>query len=281
MTTTPAARVGQGVAARRSTSAGVQATLSVLELLGARAPLSLSALARELGLARGTLHRICSVLVERYWVVRDESGRFHPGIRAVSLAAQMTELPIVTAFRSVAVDLLTRHDETVCLAVLDGDDAVFIAVEETSHAVRLVTRVGSRSPAFASASGRVILAGRPPTHIEAGFGGRSLVTPTGRRLNGVAELRAILDDVRQNGYSENHDDTAIGLYAMAVPVRKETGVILAALTVCILTSRMSDDRRVRVVADMLDAGEHLSQLVAWLPGFNVRHPAATSDGAVS
>ncbi len=149
---------------RQGTSTGVQATLAVLDLLAAQAPLGLSEMARELGIAKSTLHRICAVLVERGWAVRDADGRFALGIRAMRLGSSSAELPIVTAFRTVAAQFLTRHDETIALAVLDGVESLFIALEETSQPVRLVTHVGSKTPAFSSASGRVVLASfpRPP-----------------------------------------------------------------------------------------------------------------------
>jgi DNA-binding IclR family transcriptional regulator len=265
----------------RSTSRGVHATLSILDALAARGPLHLSELAREVPVAKSTIHRVCSVLVDRSWLARDRDGRFQPGIRALAVGASGGDLPIVTAFRAVAADLLTRHNETVCLAVLDGDESVFIAIEETSHPVRLVTRVGSRTPAFASASGRVILAGRPPSQVDASFGGQRLATPTGRRLNGIAELRSILDGVRASGYAENHDETAVGLYAASVPIRNAVGATLAALTVCIPTSRLSPQRRSSVIADLVASGASLSELVAWLPAFDARNPVVTGDAAGS
>ncbi len=262
--------------AARSTSTGVNATLRILDLLAARGPLHLSELARELPVAKSTIHRICSVLVDRSWALRDEHGRFQLGIRALAMSAAGSDLPIVMAFRTVAAGLLTRHNETVCLAVLDGDESVYIAIEESSHPVRLVTRVGSRTPAFASASGRVMLSGRSPSVIAASFGGRPLVTPTGRRLNGVAELRSILEGVRRSGYAENVDETAIGLYAASVPIQNAAGAIIAALTVCIPTSRLSPERRRPVVDDLLASGRHLSELVAWLPAYDARHPGAAA-----
>jgi len=254
---------------RPSSSAGVNAALGVLELVVARGPLTLADLSRELGLAKSTLHRVCSVLVQRAWLVRDEAGLYELGVQALATGSRTAQLPIVVAFRSIAADLLTKHNETVCLAALDGDDSVFVALEETSHPVRLVTHVGSRTPAFASASGRVILAGRPSEHIAGGYGGRPLVTPTGRRLNGLAELHTILERVRENGYAENDEDTAIGLYAVSVPVGNDAGTTLAALTMCIPTSRMSPARRERILADLLAAGTRFSELVRWLPAFTV------------
>ena len=61
----------------------------------------------------------------------------------------------------------------------NGIDIAFIAKEETTHPVRLVVALGSRRPAFASASGRVLLADLPDEEVAALYAGAELVTPTG------------------------------------------------------------------------------------------------------
>jgi len=256
----------------RPSSAGVKATLAVLDLLAASSPLSLSEIARELGIAKSTLHRICSVLVERGWAVRDSDGRFDLGIRALRLGSSSSELPMVTAFRTVAAEFLTRHDETIALAILDGVESLFIALEETSQPVRLVTHVGSKTSAFASASGRVVLASHPPAAVAAMFGGQLLVTPTGRRLNGVAELQSILNEVRERGFAENWEETAEGLFAASVPVVNDEEVTLCALTTLIPISRVTPERREAIVADLQALGFELSGLVHWLPSVSSRRP---------
>ncbi len=257
-------------AARGRGSPGIHGALSVLEALGARGTLTLSDLAAELGMPKSTLHRVCAALVERGWALRRRDGGYELGIRALGVGARAEELPVVTAFRGVASDLLTRHNETVCLAVVDGDESVFVAIEHTSYPVRLMTHVGTRTPAFASASGRIVLAERPDDAISGEYGGRALVTPSGRRLRGLAELREILDAVRREGYAENHEETAVGLYAASVPVRNRRGNVLAALTLCVPTSRMGGDRRERLLADLAAAGRRLSEDVAWLPAYHAQ-----------
>jgi DNA-binding IclR family transcriptional regulator len=57
-----------------------------------------------------------------------------------------------------------------------------------------------------------------------------------------------------------------------VPVVNAAGITLAALTTCIPTSRLTEERRQTVVADMLDRGRTLSELVDWLPAFTARRP---------
>ena len=101
-------------------SPGVHAALSVMELVVSEGAMGLGDLARELQLPKSTLHRICAILVDRGWAVRDEKGRFEPGVRAIGLGSRAGDLPIVTGFRNAVSGLMTGHDETTCLAVLDG-----------------------------------------------------------------------------------------------------------------------------------------------------------------
>jgi DNA-binding IclR family transcriptional regulator len=251
-------------------SPGVHAALSVMELIVSRGRLGLGDLARDLQVPKSTLHRICAILVDRGWAMRDDQGRYEPGVRAIGLGSRAGDLPIITGFRHAVAGLMTRHDETVCLAVLDGQESVFVAIEETSQPVRLQTWVGRRSPAFASASGRVILAARLPEAVAAEYGGRPLITPTGRRLGTVAELHEILERVRSDGYAENREETALGLYTASVPIVNDRGTVLAAMTMCVPTSRMSPDRRDRILGDLIAAGQVLSRDVAWLPAFNAK-----------
>jgi DNA-binding IclR family transcriptional regulator len=255
----------------RSTSAGVNAALGLLDLLAHRGPMQLSEIARELQIAKSTIHRIAAVLLERAWVIRDGEGRYDLGIRALRLGSAASQLPIVTAFRSVAAEFLDEHDETVVLAVIDGDESLLIAMEETSQPVRYVTHVGSKTPAFASASGRVVLATYPATMVESLWAGRPLVTPTGRRLNGLTELQRILAEVRAQGHAENNGETAHGLYAASVPIVNNSHTALAAFTTLIPAPRVSEpERRHAILASLHDMGRRLSDLAAWLPSYSAR-----------
>jgi DNA-binding IclR family transcriptional regulator len=116
----------------------------------------------------------------------------------------------------------------------------------------------------------VFLAAWSPESVAAEFAGRPLVTPTGRRLRDIGELQEILAGVRRDGFAENHEETAAGLYTGSVPVVNEHGTVLAAITVCAPTSRIDPARRERLLADLVDAGRALSRDVAWLPAFSAR-----------
>jgi DNA-binding IclR family transcriptional regulator len=252
------AAIGYQPARRASAgSPGISAVLDVLDVLDRQGPSTLAQLARETGTAKSTLHRVCSMMSDRGWVARDpRSGYIELGPRVAWLARAAPLSPLTAGFHGVARRLVARHNETTCLTVLDGRDSVFIAKEETTHAVRLVTAVGSRLPAFAAASGRVLLADRPEEEVAALHEDCELVTPTGRPLDGLEELMRILRDARRRGYGENIDETALGLHCLAAPVGPP-GRVVAAITLCVPSGRMTAGRKRQMLSDLLRAAREV------------------------
>jgi DNA-binding IclR family transcriptional regulator len=242
---------------RGAASPGIAAVLDVLEMLDRHGPATLAQLARETGVAKSTLHRVCSMMFERGWVARDpRSGYIELGPKVAWLAQAAPVSPLAAAFQEVGRRVVARHNETTCLTVLDGRESVFIAKEETTHQVRLVTTVGSRLPAFAAASGRVLLADRPEDEVAALYAGCELETPTGRKLAGLDELFAILREARRRGYAENLDETALGLHCLAAPVGTP-GHVVAAITLCVPTGRMTAARKREMLPDLLRAAREV------------------------
>jgi IclR family transcriptional regulator, KDG regulon repressor len=241
----------------RPGSPGISAVLDVLEVLDREGPSTLAQLARQTGIAKSTLHRVCSMMFERGWVTRDPaSGYIGLGPRVAWLAHSAPDSPLTAGFHAVARRLVARHNETTCLTVLDGRESVFIAKQETTHQVRLVTAVGNRLPAFAAASGRVMLADLAEEEVAALYEGCELETPTGRRLAGLDELCGILRRARRRGYAENVDETSLGLHCLAAPVGPP-GRVAAAITFCVPTGRMSATRKREMLPDLLRAAREL------------------------
>lgn len=281
----------QAVARARVRSAGVTTVLDVLDALDGHGTLTLSELARETGAPKSTLHRVCSMMLDRGWIARDaNTATLGLGPRTAWLARTTPAAALTNSFHSVAGRLVARHNETACLVVLDGLDGLFVAKVETTHQVRLVTSVGSRLPAFASASGRVLLADLPRERVDAMYADAELVTPTGHRLGGLGELHRILARARRRGYGENIDETALGLHCIAVPVGPP-GHVLAAMTLCVPSGRMTSERKSEMLPDLLSAARSLVPLSECLAsstprtdqasGFKVDSAPAADPGPIA
>jgi IclR family acetate operon transcriptional repressor len=238
-------------------SAGIGAVLDVLECLDRQGSATLSELARETGIAKSTLHRVCAAMIERGWIIRHPgSGRFQLGPRAAVIARAAPTSALVAAFEPVAAGLVERHNETSCLTILDGRESVFIAKRETTHAVRLVTPVGSRLPSFACASGRAMLATLPADEVGRLYDSEDLVTPTGVKLGGIEALRRLLAQVRERGWAQSIDETALGLHCVAVALAP-VGPTPAAITFCVPSGRMSPARATELAVDLRRAAAQL------------------------
>jgi DNA-binding IclR family transcriptional regulator len=177
-----------------------------------------------------------------------------PPTRTVQAALTM-------AFRAEAAELRTQHDETVCLSILDGAEAVVIAMVTTTRPEPVTDHVGSRAPAFAAAGGRVLLAALPPKAVDAMLAGVDLVTPTGHRLEGLGELHRILGRARANGYAEDVNETAHAQTSLAAPVTGADGGVLAAVALCVPAGRMNAPRRVQLLDDLRIAAGRASATV--------------------
>lgn len=103
------------------------------------------------------------------------------------------------------------------ISVRRGADIVGVTAHPGHHALRVVTAIGDRLEAFASSTGRVLLARLPDAEIRElypdGFAPPSPTAP-----QSLDELLARLAVVRRQGYAESHDEAVRGVHAISVAV---------------------------------------------------------------
>ena len=242
----------------RRHSAGISAVLDVLDTLDRHGPVTLAQLSRETGVAKSTLHRVCSTMGERGWITRDSvSGNIELGPRVAWLARAIPASVLTASFYGVARRLVERHNETTCLTILDGCETVFIAKQETTHPVRLVTAVGSRLPAFASGLGS--RHARRPSRAR----GRGDV----RRAPSLSRRREAARRAGRAGRSG-----AEARCAAAMPKRRRRRSAFTAspslsgrpaasrlrITFCVPTGRMNLTRKREMIADLFAAARDLA-----------------------
>lgn len=225
-----------GSATRRSQ--GVQSVgkaLAILELFGEDRPtLSISEIAAGAGLNRATTYRFCQTLLELGYLESVGKGELRPGLKAVSLATAALgsrELPDLAV--PYLRDLQSRTDETVNMALLDGDEVVYVARLLSDHLLALRLFIGSRLPAFSSSLGRAILAFLPDEEVDAMLEQTELKAATDRSITDPEKLRAALRKVRSRGYAINDQELVIGVTGVAAPIFGVADKPLAAINISI------------------------------------------------
>jgi IclR family KDG regulon transcriptional repressor len=204
--------------------------------------IGVSTLAKRLGIAKSTVHRLATTLVAEGMLEQNpDNGKYRLGIALFGLGALVRRrMNVSTEARPYLFSLRETTGETVHLAILDKREIMYVYNLESTHAIRMRSDIGVRKPAYCTAEGLAILAFQPPALtdeiIAAGLHPRTPKTNTD-----PAGLRDALAAVRERGYAVEDEESETGMRSMAAPIRNATGDVVAAVGVAGPIQRLPDD----------------------------------------
>lgn len=216
--------------------------LDILELLmRSEHPLTLRELTEALNLPRTTAFELVTTLVARGYATKSEHepARFSLGLRTFQLgAAFANHLDYVELGRAASRELSERSAETSHVAVLDGSDVVYIARTESRQKVRMVSRLGSRLPAHATAVGKALLAQLTADQLRDRFGPDTEIPRlTERTIGTYDDLAKEVQRIRELGYAIEECESNVAVCCAAAAVRDHLGRVVAAISVSVPESR--------------------------------------------
>ncbi|WP_336207561.1 IclR family transcriptional regulator domain-containing protein [Nonomuraea sp. LPB2021202275-12-8] len=212
--------------------------LAVIRAFSATAPrLTLSDVARETGLTRAAARRFLLTLVDLGYV-RSDGRLFALTPRVLELGyAYLSSLSLPEVSDPHLERLAAEVHESASVAVLDGEEVVYVARVATARIMRVTINIGTRFPAYCTSMGRVLLAALPPDELDAHLERADLSRLTSRTITLPSALRAELDRVRTRGWAMVDQELEEGLRSLAVPIRDRTGATVAAVNVSTHASR--------------------------------------------
>lgn len=213
--------------------AGLQSlarSLDMLDYFRAHESLGVTELARHLGVAKSTAHRMLATMCDRGFLEKDlASGRYRLGMRLYELGQAAAER---SRMRQVALplleDLRQRTGQTVHLAIPEGGEVLYLVRLQTALGAHRLAKVGLRFPAHITGSGKAIAAF--DSAVAEACRTRGFPTWTTSSIRTVGEFNRALDEVRHRGYAVNDQETINGMATVAAPVRDRTGKPRAALS---------------------------------------------------
>jgi IclR family pca regulon transcriptional regulator len=239
-------------APRREAMGGLAKGLAVIRAFSRdRAALSLSDVARSARIPAATARRCLLTLEELGYITR--SGRdflLRPKVLELG-AAYLESMNIEQLTKNHLEELARSTSDSAALCVLDGVEIVYVARTSVRTLLRLEAHVGSRFPAHATSTGRILLAGVSGERLQRYFANANLEALTERTVTDPAKLRALIEECRRCGYSAIEDELAYGVIALAVPVFDQTGRVVAALNSSSHSRRTTKTKMIRERLAML------------------------------
>lgn len=200
---------------------GVQVIARAAQILRALGesvqPMTLSDLARRLDLPRSTIHRLITALEAENLVGRvGERDGYRLGMGLLPLG-QSARRWLGQELRPKLLNLSRQLNETVDLAVLEGDKVVFVEQVVAQNRLQVVSGVGMGFPLYCTANGKALLADLPEEQVTAHLPGRlTAFTPT--TLTTRDALYRELDDIRAAGVAFDREEYTPGICAAGVVI---------------------------------------------------------------
>ncbi len=226
--------------------------------------IGVSSLAKRLGVAKSTVHRLAVTLVSEGMLEQNpENERYRLGIALFGLGALVRRRMVVSSeARPYLFNLRESTGETVHLAILDRFEIMYIYNLESPQAIRMRSDIGVRKPAFCTAEGLVMLAFQPPALVNEIIA-RGLTARTARTQTDPEVLWRTLERVRHDGYAIEDEESEVGMRSVAAPIRNANAEVVAAIGVAGPVQRLSDEVVAGFAPKVLEAAATISSRIGY------------------
>ncbi|MGC4378513.1 IclR family transcriptional regulator [Fictibacillus sp. Mic-4] len=239
-------------------------SMDLLNLFVRHATLNLNEMVELSGMPKTSVHRMAGSLESMGLLQKDEEGNYSLGLLFLQFGQLVADrLDIRQIALPVMKKLRDEVQEAVNLIVKDGTEAMYIEKVDTPHPVRLYTKIGRRSPLYAGACSRIILAFSEREERETYLNETELKPVGAGTITDKKRLQQALQDAREEGYTISYSELENDTVAIAAPVFDHTGHLAAGLSIAGPESRLNDERIPELVRQVKGAAEEISVRLGW------------------
>lgn len=196
----------------------------------------------ELQLTKSNVHRTLQTLAHAGYLAKsDTNGSYFPTMKLFEMGAkQLTRFDVRTFAPPYMRTLADESGETVHLSVLEGFSVVYIDKIDSPQPVRSYTAIGGRAPAYAVATGKVMLAYQPDGYLERYA--QEMQRHTSATITSLPVLKEELARVVRVGYAVNRGEWRETVGGLAVTIFNGMNQVVAALGISGPLERLSIGR---------------------------------------
>ncbi|MBN2910830.1 IclR family transcriptional regulator [Polycladomyces sp. WAk] len=239
--------------------------LQIFELLmGHPQGLNIKEIATALGFPQSSTFHLVKTLHEYGYLSLTDLKKYKLGPKLIQLGTRSMES--MDLYRDARVPLERLAElvkETVFMAVLLGNEMVYVAKVDTNRSVRTSAQIGSRKPMYCTGLGKVMLAYLPENKRDEILSRTPLNPITENTITDRQELESCLSRYRAQGYAIDNEENEEGLYCIAAPVFDAAGEVIAAVSVAGPKERMKK-RHDYIVFHVKNTAKMISKKMGYL-----------------
>ena len=153
------------------------------------------------------------------------------------------------------------------MAILDGNEIVYVARASIRRVMSSNLFVGSRLPCYCTSMGKVLMAHLDPARLDALLDGLEFEPYTHRTVADAKSLKATLPGIREQGYAISDRELDLTLRSIAAPVHDSRGRVVAAINVSTFASRVAErELEADFIPRLVETAHTISNALGYRPG---------------
>jgi len=213
--------------------------------------LTISEVAEKIGVARAKARRLLLTLTHLGYL-ETKGRKFNLTPKVLDLGyTYLSSLPFDQVAGRYLKKLTQQVNESASIAVLDQQEIVYVAREQTTRIMSIGLGIGTRLPAYATSMGKVLLASLPEKERKRVIQSLKLNALTDQTITDKTILEKELQHVAACGYGIADEELEVGVRSIACPIRSIDGTTIAAINVGCNASRMSREALISVLLPVI------------------------------
>jgi IclR family acetate operon transcriptional repressor len=221
-------------------------------------------LSRRAGLPEASGYRMVLTLLELGAVIRDNQGRYGPGMLLLTLSRNVAQDKLLRQFAGSRLERLANDlNLTVHMGVYDDGMVTYVAKVAAHDPIGVQTDVGIQLEAYCTGLGKVLLSGLPAYQFKSFLLEEGELIPlTARTITDPSAFRKEIERVRRQGWAIDDGEMDDDLRCIAVPVKDASGRIVAAISGSGLSTMMTDKKLDAIRPALMAAAAEIGQSLA-------------------
>ncbi|MBU4047794.1 IclR family transcriptional regulator, partial [bacterium] len=142
-------------------------------------------------------------------------------------------------------------------------EVLYLAKEESSQTIRMISYVGKRTPLHCTALGKVLLTYLSAEERKRILGEKALPRLTENTITDEEELEKELGKVREQGFALDREENEKDVCCVAAPIRNYQGKVIAAVSISGPVFRIDVNTQNNLKEALVEISEKISKRLGY------------------
>lgn len=226
----------------------------------------LKTICQRTGIARSTVHRLASLLIQQRYLRYADSGAYALGSALIALGYQAKEqMSIVELARPHLESLARQTGDTVHLAQRDGDELLYLDKIAGTRGLEMRSRIGKRMPLPFTGLGKALILQQSPAEWQRLFNASKPAGAGFVARQKWTSYKAAMLRYASAGYAFDLEENEPAICCIAAPIFALDGGILASISLTSSIAYLPQQRMQRLLPAVLASATAISSELGWQP----------------